>query len=90
MKNCYKHDLEKTRPTPISRVRDLQNDLALLRMTQYTLKCLKMTQGKEINERRKSVMDQPMDQLTNRPTNQPTDGQNGVHSRVHTENENKK
>ena len=27
-----------TRPTPISRVRDLQIDLELLRMTQYTLK----------------------------------------------------
>ena len=41
---------KKTRPTPISRVRDLQNDLAWLSMTWYTLKLLKMTNDLSIRE----------------------------------------
>ena len=42
----------KTRPTPISRVRDLYNDLESLAMIKYTFKRLKMTKGNKIDNKR--------------------------------------
>ena len=67
-------ELNSTRPTPISRVRDLQIDLEWLRMTQYTLKWLK-----EIKLIKKVKVRQ-----TDRPTDQPTEGRTkrGVESRT--------